>query len=229
MGKFSSTKVIDLGSTAFRQPNAKSHCKFVHGYRLSAKIWLGCDELDENNWVFDFGNFSELKEKFEKHFDHKLVIDKNDPAKTVFRELERYGAVEIVEMNGVGIEKFAEHIFEQTDQFVKFKTNNRVWCERAEVFEHEKNSAIYSKSEIKSCECSEPSTEVPSLEAVKVEETKQEIPPAPIASKVPTPAPLYNPTSSSSSSKSNGPQPAPLNNPVTTGWSNPFAGTSWGA
>lgn len=228
MSKFSSTKIIELGSTAFRQPNAKSHCRFVHGYRLSAKIWLGCDELDENNWVFDFGGFSELKEKFEKHFDHKLVIDKNDPAKTVFRELERYGAVEIVEMNGVGIEKFAEHIFDQTDQFVKFKTNNRVWCDKVEVFEHEKNSAIVSKNEIKVCECSEAQTSVPSLEAVKVEEVKQDIQPQP-ASKEPTPAPLHNPTSSTTPSRTSGPQPTPLNNPVTTGWSNPFAGTSWGA
>ena len=55
MGKFISTKIIPLGSAAFRQPFARSHCKFIHGYRLQAKFWFECEVLDNNNWVVDFG------------------------------------------------------------------------------------------------------------------------------------------------------------------------------
>jgi len=206
MGKYQSTKVIDLGSAAFRQPKAESHCKFIHGYRLKAKIWLGANELDGNNWVFDFGSFKELRQQLEKTFDHKLVIDKNDPAKPAFRELERYGAVEIVEMDGVGIEKFAEFVFNQTDNFVKFKTQNRVWCERVEVFEHENNSALFIKTEkVKCCDKNSQKTEEPKLESVTSEQTPQ----------------LKTAT--------NQPLPAAVGNNITTGWSNPFAGTSWGS
>ena len=60
---FNSTKIIELGSCAFRQPRAKSHCRFIHGYRLVAKFWFSCNELDENNWVVDFGSLKGLKDK----------------------------------------------------------------------------------------------------------------------------------------------------------------------
>ena len=45
---FNSTKVIELGSCAFRQPKAESHCRFVHGYRLIGKFWFGANKLDKN-------------------------------------------------------------------------------------------------------------------------------------------------------------------------------------
>ena len=58
---FSSTKIIELGSCAFRQPQADSHCRFLHGYRLTAKFWFEADRLDQNNWVVDFGGLKGLK------------------------------------------------------------------------------------------------------------------------------------------------------------------------
>ena len=76
---YQSTKVIDLGSTAFRQPFAKSHCRFVHGYRLRAKFWFKSDELDKNGWVVDFGMLKEFKKQLLKTFDHTLIIRRDDP------------------------------------------------------------------------------------------------------------------------------------------------------
>lgn len=210
MSKFQSTKVIELGSCAFRQPKATSHCKNIHGYQLKAKLWLGANELDDKNWVFDFGSFKELKEKLQKTFDHKLVIDKNDPAKPAFRELERYGAAEIIEMDGVGVEKFAQFVFEQADTYVKFASQGRVWCDKVEVFEHEQNSAVYSKEIV---------NEIISKEEPKKEPGVVHTPTVTPASPEQIPAPVQQ----------TGPKPAPLSNPITTGWSNPFAGTSWGA
>lgn len=210
MSKFQSTKVIELGSCAFRQPKATSHCKNIHGYQLKAKLWLGADELDDKNWVFDFGSFKELKEKLQKTFDHKLVIDKNDPAKPAFRELERYGAAEIIEMDGVGIEKFAQFVFDQADTYVKFASQGRVWCDKVEIFEHEQNSAVYSKEIV---------NEIVSKEEPKRETGVVYTPVTAPSSPEQVPAPVQQ----------TGPKPAPLSNPITTGWSNPFAGTSWGA
>jgi 6-pyruvoyltetrahydropterin/6-carboxytetrahydropterin synthase len=202
MAKYQSTKLIELGSCAFRQPKATSHCKFIHGYQLTAKVWLEANELDEKNWVFDFGAFKELSKSLQDTFDHKLVIDKNDPAKPAFRELERYGAAEIIEMDGVGIEKFAQYVFEETDNYVKYHSNKRVWCGKVEVFEHEKNSAIFKKieSSVKEVSLSSKTVEAKHVELKPV----SNIPPS-------------------------GPIPAAVGNTVTEGWSNPFGGTSWGA
>jgi len=205
MGRYFSTKVIELGSSAFRQPKAESHCKFIHGYQLKAKIWFSCNQLDGNNWVFDFGGLKELKEKLQNQFDHKCLITKDDPAKHVFKELERYGAIDLVVMDGVGIEKFAEYVFNEADTFVKYKSNNRVWVEKVEVFEHESNSAIYSKDS----------------EVLKESETKMFTDAAIVSLKdfiKPKQIEEY-----SSPSK-----PAQVGNTVTSGWSNPFGGTNWG-
>ena len=83
---FSSTKIIELGSWAFRQPQATSHCRFVHGYRLIGKFWFGANELDENNWVIDFGGFKDIKKKLKNTFDHKTVISNDDPELETFKK-----------------------------------------------------------------------------------------------------------------------------------------------
>jgi 6-pyruvoyltetrahydropterin/6-carboxytetrahydropterin synthase len=143
--RYYSTKVIELGSAAFRQPNAKSHCRFIHGYRLTGKFTFTSETLDTNNWVVDFGDFDELKGFLQEKFDHTLVLAKNDPAMKEFEALEKAGAASIVIMDeGVGIEMFAKYCFNAADSYVKHKTNGRVRAHSVEVFEHEKNSAIYT-------------------------------------------------------------------------------------
>ena len=143
--RYYSTKVIELGSAAFRQPNAKSHCRFIHGYRLTGKFTFTADSLDTNNWVVDFGDFDEFKGFLQEKFDHTLVLSKNDPAMKEFEALEKAGAASIVVMDeGVGIEMFAKYCFDAADSYVKHKTGGRARAHSVEVFEHEKNSAIYS-------------------------------------------------------------------------------------
>ena len=73
MAKYFSTKCYghNIGlSAVFRQPLAHSHCKLLHGYSLSFKFTFGCDELDERNWVVDFGGLKPLKAWLEETFDH---------------------------------------------------------------------------------------------------------------------------------------------------------------
>ena len=146
MSKFQSTKVIELGSAAFRQWRAShSHCQYVHGYQLKAKFWFGCSELDEKNWAADFGGLKELKSILHNTFDHKLLIASDDPCLDEFILLEKKGAVQLsIFENGVGIERAAEYCFNTASEFIKEKYGERVWVERVEVFEHEDNSATYS-------------------------------------------------------------------------------------
>ena len=83
MGKYYSTKTYghNIGlSACFRQPNAHSHCKFLHGYSLQFKFTFSCDSLDERNWVVDFGGLKPLKAWLENTFDHQL----NDMVSIIF-------------------------------------------------------------------------------------------------------------------------------------------------
>ena len=142
---YQSTKLLELGSCAFRQPKAHSHCRYLHGYRLSAKFWFESKGLDENNWVVDFGALKQLKAILREQFDHTTCIDYYDPHVEKFKQLAVDDACDLRLMDGVGIEKFAEWCYMAANKFVSGLTENRCNCIKVEVFEHENNSAIYTK------------------------------------------------------------------------------------
>lgn len=146
MTKYYSTKTYghNIGlSAVFRQPLAHSHCKFLHGYSLQFKFIFGCEELDERNWVVDFGGLKPLKKWLEDSFDHKVVVDREDPMLYKLTELESCGLAELTLFDGVGVEKFAEHAHKFADQLVREMTDNRCYCVSAECAEHGSNSAIF--------------------------------------------------------------------------------------
>ena len=145
---FYSTKTYghNIGlSAVFRQPKAHSHCKFLHGYSLAFKFTFGASNLDEKNWVVDFGGLKKLKKWLEDSFDHKLVLDRDDPMLYKFTELENAGLAEITLLDGVGVEKFAEHAWKFADDLVKEASDGRCWCESVECSEHGANSGIYRR------------------------------------------------------------------------------------
>jgi 6-pyruvoyltetrahydropterin/6-carboxytetrahydropterin synthase len=147
MGQYFSTKHYghNIGlSAVFRQPNADhSHCSLLHGYSLAFTFTFGCDELDNKNWAVDFGGLKPLKQWLEDSFDHKVVVDANDPKLDFLKSMEAEGIAELTILDGVGAEKFAEHAFNFADKLVREQTNNRCYCVRAECAEHGANSAIY--------------------------------------------------------------------------------------
>ena len=130
-------------SACFRQPKAHSHCKYLHGYSLQFKFTFGCKHLDERNWVVDFGGLKPLKAWLEDSFDHKIVLDQTDPHMDTFKDLEEKGLAELTVLDGVGVEKFAEHACMFADKLVKEMTNNRCFVVSCECAEHGANSAIY--------------------------------------------------------------------------------------
>ena len=137
---FKSTKILEIGSCAFRQPNADSHSRFVHGYRLTAKFWFGASQLDKNDWVVDFGSLSHLKKIFKEQFDHTTVISADDPFKDEFLKLDDLGVLDLRIMpNGVGIERFAQYCFNVSNGIIKEQSEGRCWVDKVEVFEHENN------------------------------------------------------------------------------------------
>ena len=204
---FSSTKIIELGSCAFRQPFAvHSHCKFLHGYRLVAKFWFGCNTLDDKNWVIDFGGLKGLKDLLEKQFDHTLVAASNDPLIHLLSQLHDAGGCDLRIMDkGVGIERSAEWCFEQSDKYIRASTNDRCWVEKVEVWEHEKNSAIYTANNVITAAIN-PTVLLNEINAPPVTPVREIDPPAIEVD----------------------PRSARVGNRVTTGYSGLFDGTSWG-
>jgi 6-pyruvoyltetrahydropterin/6-carboxytetrahydropterin synthase len=147
MSYYQSTKVLELGSCAFRQWGAiHSHCHLLHGYQLKAKFWFGASELDSNNWVTDFGGLKDLKKILNDQFDHTTCISETDPLLEDFKALHAKGGCDLRIMSGVGIEKTAEWCYNTAHEYINAKHGDRCWVEKVEVFEHENNSAIYGRN-----------------------------------------------------------------------------------
>jgi 6-pyruvoyltetrahydropterin/6-carboxytetrahydropterin synthase len=206
--RYISTKIIPMGSTAFRQWRADSHCKLIHGYRLQCKLWFTADQLDDKNWIYDFGGCREIKKLLEKQFDHTTVVAADDPELDTFKLMSDKGMIDLrIAEKGVGIERTAEWVYETTNKFVTEQTNNRVRVIKVEVWEHEGNSAIYEeyKDVINKTydDVSEDHGDVPDVVDVVIGNNITTVP-------------------------SEKPKIPPLNSKVTTGMSNLFGGTSWG-
>jgi 6-pyruvoyltetrahydropterin/6-carboxytetrahydropterin synthase len=154
MAKFQSTKLFDGFSTVFRQWKAEgTHCKFLHGYAISFRVWFE-GELDERNWVFDFGGMKRSKTKilgmspkdyFAWLLDHTTIIAEDDPYLENFKQMGRDGIIQLRILPTVGCERFAEFLFDIINSFLEVETNGRVKATKVEVYEHEKNSASYGR------------------------------------------------------------------------------------
>jgi 6-pyruvoyltetrahydropterin/6-carboxytetrahydropterin synthase len=151
---FTSTKVFDGFSCCFRQWRATTtHCQYMHGYGISFKVWFEGD-LDERNWVWDFGGMKRAKTKIDGlspkdwmdyMFDHTVIVAEDDPHLSGFQNMDDTGVAQVRVVPATGAEKFAEFIFNKLNSFVQEETNGRVKVKQVEFREHGKNSAIYSE------------------------------------------------------------------------------------
>ena len=147
--KYQSTKIIELGSCAFRQWRAThSHCQYIHGYQLKAKFWFSCKELDEKHWAVDFGDLKGLKAILQKQFDHTLCVSADDPLLASFIELHTSGGCDLRIMPAVGIEKTAEWCFHAAKEYIHHTYGGRCWVNKVEVWEHAENSATFQEEDI---------------------------------------------------------------------------------
>ena len=155
MGKFQSSKVFDGFSTVFRQWKAEdTHCRFLHGYGVSFKVYFEGD-LDHRNWVWDFGGMKRAKtqidgmspkEWMDYMFDHTLICAEDDPALPHLRKLEFENIVQLRVIPATGAEKFAEYIYNKLNDFVQTETEGRVRVTKVKFAEHGKNAAYYVES-----------------------------------------------------------------------------------
>ena len=154
MGKFQSTKLFDGFSCVFRQWKAKdTHCRFMHGYGVSFRVWFE-GSLDDRNWVWDFGGMKRAQTKIDGMspkawmdymFDHTILVAKDDPMINLINDLEHNQIAQVRVVEATGAEKFAEYIFSKLNKFVQTETDGRVRVAKVEFMEHGKNTAIYGE------------------------------------------------------------------------------------
>ena len=154
MRKYQSTKLFDGFSCVFRQWRAEgTHCRFLHGYGVSFRVWFE-GELDERNWVWDFGGMKRAKGTIDGMnpkawmdymFDHTTIIAEDDPYREYFKFASQSNLIQLRVIPATGAEQFAKYIYDKVNAFVLEETNNRVSVTQVEFSEHNKNSAIYGQ------------------------------------------------------------------------------------
>jgi 6-pyruvoyltetrahydropterin/6-carboxytetrahydropterin synthase len=159
MKTFKSTKLFDGYSACFRQWKADgTHCKFLHGYAVSFRVWFE-GELDHRNWVFDFGGMKRAKttiegkspkDYFSYLLDHTTIVAVDDPYLETFQQMDKDGIIQLRILSAVGCEKFAEHLYYKINTFLKEETQGRVKATKVEVYEHERNSASFEEKDYES-------------------------------------------------------------------------------
>jgi 6-pyruvoyltetrahydropterin/6-carboxytetrahydropterin synthase len=154
MEKFQSTKLFDGFSCVFRQWRAEgTHCSFLHGYGVSFRVWFE-GELDERNWVWDFGGMKRAKGTIggmnpkvwmDHMFDHTTIIAEDDPELERFKAMHYRGIIQLRIIPATGAEQFAKYIYEKLNTFIQEETKGRVKITKVEFMEHNKNTAIYTE------------------------------------------------------------------------------------
>ena len=152
MGKFQSTKLFDGFSCVFRQWKAKNtHCRFMHGYGVSFRVWFE-GSLDDRNWVWDFGGMKRAQTKIDGMspkawmdymFDHTMIIAEDDPYIKAFQQMDQTGVAQVRVIPATGAEKFSEYIYNKLNNFVQEETDGRVKVTKVKFMEHGKNAASY--------------------------------------------------------------------------------------
>jgi 6-pyruvoyltetrahydropterin/6-carboxytetrahydropterin synthase len=152
MSKYQSTKLFDGFSCVFRQWKAENtHCKFLHGYGVSFRVTFE-GELDERNWVWDFGGMKRAKGTIDGlnpkawmdyMFDHTVLVAEDDPGLSGFKTMDYLQIAQVRIIPATGAEQFAKFIYDKLNTFILEETEGRVRIVKVEFMEHAKNTAIY--------------------------------------------------------------------------------------
>ncbi len=148
-----STKTFGPISTGHRQWRAaelrdSSRCAWAHGYGRHVELTFAASELDDRGWVVDFGGLRFVKAFLEDNWDHRLLLSSEDPLLNEFLELEKKGGVNVNIMDaskgwGPGIEQSCKFVFDNINPMILEQTGNRCWISKVQIWEHEKNSAVF--------------------------------------------------------------------------------------
>ena len=162
---YTCTKTFDCVSTAHRNWRAKNNpnrdskkCSYIHGYTKTFTFVFGCDDLDEFNWVYDYGTTSNGKEErtmtkiknfIQNELDHGVTTDSQDPMLPKLFEMHDLELIKLIVIpveNGQSgsVEGLCRYLYNTFDPMLRKESNNRVWIESVTISEHHKNSSTYT-------------------------------------------------------------------------------------
>lgn len=128
---------------AHRQHKHDGHCAQIHGHNWSFTFTFGCEELDENGFVIDFGKLQFLREWLENHLDHACVFNEDDPlADRIIQSAPE--AFKVYRIPNCSCEGIATHLWTVLNPLVQEKTNGRVRILSVEVEEDRRNAARFT-------------------------------------------------------------------------------------
>ena len=136
-------QIYKTGAMYCLGPKIREHRRLRQIPTNDKQFVFEAEELDERNWVYDFGDCQWIKDFLEDTFDHTLVIASDDPELESFKRLHDNNVCKLWTLDHVGFEKFAELVYGYVASTVSEKTKSRVSLYSVECFEHGANSAIY--------------------------------------------------------------------------------------
>lgn len=127
---------------AHRQANHSGHCRWIHGHNWSFEFVFSAPIRDACGFIVDFGQLSFLKDVVNA-FDHALMLSAHDPELRTFLELEKRDLCELIVLEDVSCEGFAEWLIKYINSNLPDDLANRhVRCDQVRVWEDNKNTAV---------------------------------------------------------------------------------------
>lgn len=105
--------------------------------------------------MIDFGDLKWVRGWLDKHFDHTLVLNLDDPLLDFLKstlapahltdpnDIDVVALAKFILVPNCGAEGLAKFIFTEIDRPLRAMTNDRVYLMKVEAMEDEKNSATY--------------------------------------------------------------------------------------
>lgn len=141
---YTSTKFFkEIGPCAYRNWKSDTDCYMLHGYDRSFRFVFGCENLDKQGFVVDFGGLKAIKRQLEDWFDHTVILQADDPLVHTFRELTAKGHCKLQTFPLISCEGLAQYVGEYVDAMLREQNGGRNYVLSCEMIEAEKNSAIY--------------------------------------------------------------------------------------
>lgn len=166
---YTSTKTFDCISTAHRNWRARNNpsrdsrkCAYIHGYTKTFTFVFGCSELDDYQWVQDYGTSSSnpdkprtmtlIKQFIQDDLDHGVTTDSHDPMLLKLKEMHDLELIKLIVIpveNGQSgsVEGLCRYLFNRFDPLLQEETGGRCWIQSITVSEHHKNSSTYTRED----------------------------------------------------------------------------------
>ena len=124
----------------------ESPCKSLHGHSYKVNLTISVKRLDFNGMVIDFSKLKTFQKWLDEKIDHSIILSKDDKeliklfnnSKQKICIFDRF--ISTAEMMA---ELFYSKIYKEIRKHIDYKNMNYI---EVEVFETEKNSAMYRET-----------------------------------------------------------------------------------